>query len=997
MAYVLTDDKHYKDIGRAIQRKLGVVDNFYPEDMADAILSIPSGGGDIDQYRTFVQMNDVAAAFLADTTYQNQTYDDTDLSAINFTTSVMESTYRSAAEAAADRNPPVRGDECLPVTLSLNSAGNLTVTDGRKHIVTFEGVSAGDYKLHNVTPFEVDIYSNVNSINGQVTQCGSVSSTGQLRMIHTTSGEDSSASNYNSANVRDIGGWTCDSGYIKYGKIIRGSRFNGFSDTSLHVSDYDLHTFNELLHIRSEIDLRNIDELKGTTSSAFGPQVAWYNINIELYKDGVRNSKEEYCAIFKQIAYDVSHNNPIYIHCVAGRDRTGTVCALLEGLLGVARYNIDKDYEISSLTNFKYRYGTHAGEVTDDYNVSRSNSSSNSWKTFINYIATNYGGPTFRDQVIGYLADIGVTFDEMNALRQNLIEGTPSTIQPYEVSYNLSHVTTTTTSEYVAPYQAFATALAADSGYVDLTIQLIMNGVDVTEQYVSGSNIQIPEVTGNFEIIASASPSSVTYPVTINTTNATSAGAATATHGVSYSATIYPDEGYEILEENVSVVMNNVAQTGVVTLGTQGEGIISIPTVTGPIIINAEATLEQVWYPITKNLSHTISSSSASYIDEGGSYSTILSPDDPDWYALDLSQVTVTMDGGGTITKTAVTGGIEISTASVTGSIQIEATSTATFWTITCNLTEVTGNNQSTRVTKGSSYSLMLTPNTGCNFITSPASSCTMEGVPVTITTIPSGDNVGKQMIEIQSVSGNIIVTATAEHVDILSSAFFSGGKQYDSIGYVEGYRLNSRGGVVAATGDIPYFTLGKEITPGTYDITSGFIPLDLTGVSVGQETDALSGLSLKLYGADILWDGQSSTGNYYGYYEAVSTPGQLSVQKHLQRPVQEAASDVTDISNNVVTFRADANAADHARTLQGFYSVAYHTVENTSYCQIDIRLGKCVISASSSTGQIYYTQGYTGDIEGWRSIYCAEYLKFSQQYSGTINPRLYLYKTAQQ
>ena len=40
---------------------------------------------------------------------------------------------------------------------------------------------------------------------------------------------------------------------------------------------------------------------------------------------------------------------PVYLHCTYGNDRTGTVCYLLEALLGVSRGDCLKEYGLSNL------------------------------------------------------------------------------------------------------------------------------------------------------------------------------------------------------------------------------------------------------------------------------------------------------------------------------------------------------------------------------------------------------------------------------------------------------------------------------------------------------------------------------------------------------------------------------------------------------------------------------------------------------------------------
>lgn len=44
----------------------------------------------------------------------------------------------------------------------------------------------------------------------------------------------------------------------------------------------------------------------------------------------------------------VTHREPVYFHCTAGADRTGTLACVLEGLLGMSQSDIDKDYELTT-------------------------------------------------------------------------------------------------------------------------------------------------------------------------------------------------------------------------------------------------------------------------------------------------------------------------------------------------------------------------------------------------------------------------------------------------------------------------------------------------------------------------------------------------------------------------------------------------------------------------------------------------------------------------
>ena len=57
----------------------------------------------------------------------------------------------------------------------------------------------------------------------------------------------------------------------------------------------------------------------------------WYNLA----------DKVTWRAILDCVIDAATHNEPVYFHCSAGADRTGTVACILEGLLGMSQSDID--------------------------------------------------------------------------------------------------------------------------------------------------------------------------------------------------------------------------------------------------------------------------------------------------------------------------------------------------------------------------------------------------------------------------------------------------------------------------------------------------------------------------------------------------------------------------------------------------------------------------------------------------------------------------------
>lgn len=55
-----------------------------------------------------------------------------------------------------------------------------------------------------------------------------------------------------------------------------------------------------------------------------------------------------YADSIKQIIRLLYNGQAVYIHCMVGADRTGTLAFLLEALLGVSESDLSKDFELTS-------------------------------------------------------------------------------------------------------------------------------------------------------------------------------------------------------------------------------------------------------------------------------------------------------------------------------------------------------------------------------------------------------------------------------------------------------------------------------------------------------------------------------------------------------------------------------------------------------------------------------------------------------------------------
>lgn len=209
-------------------------------------------------------------------------------------------------------------------------------------------------------------------------------------------------------NVRDIGGWACDGGTVKYGMLVRGGMPSNY-DTALSA------------FIRRELDLRSRSDgstdAQTRTESVWGTSVYYYIADsYNWYSLVDQNGSTATWISNLQFLFDgVKHNEPVYFHCSAGADRTGTLACIIEALLGMSQSDIDKDYE---LTTFDTGTGTasemRARNETD-------------WKGLINQINAQYG-VTFRDKVVNWVGSLGFTADDINSFRHSMIDGNPEDV-----------------------------------------------------------------------------------------------------------------------------------------------------------------------------------------------------------------------------------------------------------------------------------------------------------------------------------------------------------------------------------------------------------------------------------------------------------------------------------------------------------------------------------------------------------------------------------------
>lgn len=432
------------------------------------------------------------------------------------------------------------------VAITIKEAGTLTIVDGYTGNSISKQVNAGTITVYNCTPGSISKFVVLNT-NNAIVQHGLIKPTGTCRMIYMT----------NVDNVRDLGGWTCDGGTVKYGKLFRGGEVYGFLTEDGAAQALDV------LGIEKEIDLRFDSDLNGRTESGFGNSVDMFHVDFTWNDLNYQKSSGNIKKLFDPLFDYVIAGHPTYFHCSAGADRTGVVALLCEAVLGMSQSDMDKEYELTCF---------YSG-VENDNQARRRNEAI--WTREINII-NSYSGTTFRDKAVNYMVSCGITIEKINAFRAAMINGTPdiltADINTYTVTKTLTNITTDNNATSAKQYQSYIAQILPDDGKIIENIKVTMGGIDITGAVFDGN-----------ETILRRS-------ITKNLTQCTSSNTRIyAISGQSYVTSLIANEGYNI--NSVSITMG-----GVDVSTFYKDGIISIPEVTGDIVITATAITQAPSY-----------------------------------------------------------------------------------------------------------------------------------------------------------------------------------------------------------------------------------------------------------------------------------------------------------------------------------------------------------------------------------------------------------------
>ena len=213
-------------------------------------------------------------------------------------------------------------------------------------------------------------------------------------------------------NARDIGNKKTEDGKkrVKQGLVFRSANFDAV--TSLGKVDA-----LEKYGIKTDLDLRE----PGPKSSPLGEEVKYINNAIQLKgspqyfseDNGVNSVAYQSTMLNNLKVFADKDNYPIAFHCAIGRDRTGTLAITLYLLLGIDVEQIQQDYIVSFFSSACNRDSfENCGEQME---------------TLIYYFSSYKGkdgvsSGTIYERTAEYATDIGLSTDELNRIRNNLLE-----------------------------------------------------------------------------------------------------------------------------------------------------------------------------------------------------------------------------------------------------------------------------------------------------------------------------------------------------------------------------------------------------------------------------------------------------------------------------------------------------------------------------------------------------------------------------------------------
>lgn len=229
-------------------------------------------------------------------------------------------------------------------------------------------------------------------------------------------------------NVRDIGGYsTADGGVVRRGMLFRASSLHRLDDEQAWA-DFGAGAVIDLRYDRERVAFPLPAFITGELHSPFLPNdwdadpeardLPAAEFLASVFCDMVDHGGDTVCKVLARLAADDAY--PAIFFCMAGKDRTGVLAAVLLALLGVSYQDITDDFELSGDEVVALVDYLRTREDFEDHPMMNQpeellRAPRAAMEIFLAEVGDEFGG------IAGWVRELGVSDEQVEVLRTRLV------------------------------------------------------------------------------------------------------------------------------------------------------------------------------------------------------------------------------------------------------------------------------------------------------------------------------------------------------------------------------------------------------------------------------------------------------------------------------------------------------------------------------------------------------------------------------------------------